>query len=1461
MKHNGPWLSALTAASAGVLVAMASASAALPPVAMADSVEQPNILLINLDDLRGAGTLPVMPRVRAYFQDSGRTYTENYVSTPLCSPSRASLFTGRFPHNNGVTGNGLDAEIAALDQSATFQSYLQEDGYNTAMAGKYMNTVPLSRSPQYWDRWLFTTGGYSDINYNDDGTVHRLPGYYTDVLGDHVVEYLNDFERSDDQPWLIYVAPQAPHAPTTPSDPYTSATVPAWDYPGNFNEADIADKPSSVRWRGLLDPTVVEQTRKQQLRTLMSVDDLVGQITDEMARLGEDERTLAIFTSDNGYQWGEHRLDSKRFPYTDGVSVPLLVRWPGHIAPGSVDSRLVSNVDVLPTLLQASGVSPQLKYPLDGVSFLSDTRRSDLLLEYGRSLDSPLAPWASIRTESEQFTEWYNATTGALTEREYYNLSTDPLQLVNLLRDGTAANDPDVDSWSARLANLRQCAGNDCLVVDSEVNSPPTAQMAVPSCTALACDFSATGSSDRDGLIVDYRWEFGDGGTAQGATTTHTYAASGTYPVKVTVTDDDGATASASRSVSVSDSDSTSALDFRAGTSATNNTKRLVVTVPPSARAGDALLLFVSANRNNVTPTVPTGWTRLDHVMDSTMQSDVWWRVANSSDAGASVPITANLITKMDAQLLAYSGTRSPPVLVHSAAVEPGYTAAHRTPTVSVPSTGAWLVSYWADKSSAGSGWSEPAGTVRRLQSVGTGSGRITSLSTDSGSPVPIGTSGGLTATSSTSSDMATMWTIALTPGVVDSEVNSPPTAQMAVPSCTALACDFSATGSSDRDGLIVDYRWEFGDGGTAQGATTTHTYAASGTYPVKVTVTDDDGATASASRSVSVSDSDSTSALDFRAGTSATNNTKRLVVTVPPSARAGDALLLFVSANRNNVTPTVPTGWTRLDHVMDSTMQSDVWWRVANSSDAGASVPITANLITKMDAQLLAYSGTRSPPVLVHSAAVEPGYTAAHRTPTVSVPSTGAWLVSYWADKSSAGSGWSEPAGTVRRLQSVGTGSGRITSLSTDSGSPVPIGTSGGLTATSSTSSDMATMWTIALTPGVSSTPAREFVDEAVRAGIYEVNESWEAEPVDFDSDGDMDLWIGFHDQGGKLWSNDGDGTFSRIATSAWPKVNAAGRIPDRHDCAWADVDQDGRIDAYCTAGRGSNNPVKYDRENELWLQLAPGTFTEVGQQWGVGELCGRSHYAAFLDANGDAYPDLYVGNAPPRDDPSDPCDDPQNELPTEESKLFLNEAGEALVPSTTMGIEGYGGVRCAEVVDYDGDGWDDLLLCGTPATYLYRNLGGTGFQNVAPSQGFGGVVTDGVMGDLDDDGDLDLVTIVWSQLAYRLNTGGVLGPAVQISSFASGGGRAVDLGDADGDGDLDVYAVLANASLGTNPNDVLFLNDELDFTPMTAPDTAGVGDAVTAMDANQDGTAEFVVLNGLEGVGPVQVLRLASD
>jgi arylsulfatase A-like enzyme len=472
MRHPALWLSAVTSISSAALLvgvgagapAVGQAVADAAPTAAVASADQPNILIFNLDDLRATGTLAAMPRVQSWFQQGGRTFTQSYATTPLCSPSRASLFTGRYGHNNGVTGNGLDAEIAALDQSAMFQGYLHAAGYHTAMAGKFMNTVPLSRSPKFWDRWAFTTGGYQNISYNVNGTVRKIAGYYSDVLGSYAVGDLQQFEQQDAEPWLLYVAPQAPHAPSTPSATYANAAVPAWTYPPSFNEADVSDKPGRVRWRGLLNATSVEQTRKQHLRTVMSVNDLVGRVVDEVARLGEEDRTLAIFTSDNGYLWGEHRILDKRFPYAESEAVPLLVRWPGHVTPGSVDDRLVSNVDILPTLLEAAGLTPPLTHPLDGVSLFSPTPRTQLLLEYGRSLDAPLPPWASVLTRTSQYTEWYAGDTGALVERESYDLAADPYQLVNLFRDGNPANDPSTAVWGPRLAALRGCVGAACVV-------------------------------------------------------------------------------------------------------------------------------------------------------------------------------------------------------------------------------------------------------------------------------------------------------------------------------------------------------------------------------------------------------------------------------------------------------------------------------------------------------------------------------------------------------------------------------------------------------------------------------------------------------------------------------------------------------------------------------------------------------------------------------------------------------------------------------------------------------------------------------------------------------------------------------------------------------------------------------------------------------------------------------------
>ena len=759
MKRS-PWMAALLAASTGMVVALSAGAGGLASRADAAVNARPNILLINLDDMRpSGGTLDVMPHVRTWFQQQGQTYTHNYPSTPLCSPSRGSLFTGRYGHNNDITGNGLDTEIAAMDQSATFQGYLQAAGYSTALVGKFMNTVPLSKSPLNWDHWTFTTGGYNDVSYNIDGTVRKVAGYYSTVLGDQVVQDLNTFKANDAKPWLIYVAPQAPHDPFTPETKYANAAVPTWTLPASFNEADVSDKPSNVSSRPLLNVATAQQRRTDQLRTLMSVDDMVGKITDEITRLGEDQNTLAIFTSDNGYLWGEHRILDKRFPYTDSESTTLIMRWPGHIPAGTTDSRLVSGVDMLPTLLDAAGVTPTLKYPLDGTSILSGQRRSQILVEYGRSLDSPLPPWSSVITPTAQYTQWYDATTGAVTGREYYDLTTDPDQLVNLLGDASTANDPDNALWSARLNALRTCVGQQCVVSDGEVESPPVAVMAVPACSGLTCTFSGAGSYDSDGTIVGYSWQFGDGQTATVVAPGHTYASPGSYQVTLTVTDDESATGTATRTVVVG---TPSTVAYRGGSAKSVNATRATVTVPAGVRAGDALLLLVSANRTDSTLGVPAGWTRLQTATDGTMQSAVWWRLAGATDAGSALTVTATLTTKTDVQLLAYSGTAASPIAAFAVATEPGTSASHRTPTVSAGASGGWLVSYWADKTGNATGWTGPAGATRRLQSVGTGGGRITSLSVDSGGPVGAGTAGGLSATSSVSGNMSVMWSIVL---------------------------------------------------------------------------------------------------------------------------------------------------------------------------------------------------------------------------------------------------------------------------------------------------------------------------------------------------------------------------------------------------------------------------------------------------------------------------------------------------------------------------------------------------------------------------------------------------------------------------------------------------------------------------------------------------------------------------
>jgi arylsulfatase A-like enzyme len=193
----------------------------------------------------------------------------------------------------------------------------------------------------------------------------------------------------------------------------------------------------------------------------MSVDDLVEDLFSALEALGEQE-TIAIFTSDNGYLWGEHGIGrDKRFPYSGSVRVPLLLRWPGHVEPGGSDARLAASVDIAPTILTAAGIVVD-PADIDGTSLLDPGVRTRVLQEYWRSPDAPYLPgWAALRRAGSLFVEWRDDD-GTLLFREYYDLVHDPYERRNLLGDQDPRNDPDVDRLSRALARLSRCRGNTC---------------------------------------------------------------------------------------------------------------------------------------------------------------------------------------------------------------------------------------------------------------------------------------------------------------------------------------------------------------------------------------------------------------------------------------------------------------------------------------------------------------------------------------------------------------------------------------------------------------------------------------------------------------------------------------------------------------------------------------------------------------------------------------------------------------------------------------------------------------------------------------------------------------------------------------------------------------------------------------------------------------------------------------
>jgi N-acetylglucosamine-6-sulfatase len=451
----------------------------------------PNVIVFMTDD-QTLESLRVMPKVQSLLGDKGITFSNFVVSNPRCCPSRATFLTGQYSHNNGVmTNRPPDGGFDLFgDQQSTLPAALQGAGYQTIHIGKYLNGYgrPNPRQiPPGWDTWQTSpsTGTYAywgfTLNKNGDLKTYSTANrdYHSDVMSRLGVKNVKrEAERAG--PFFMTVSFLAPHGGDNPREPQTDdrprlawpAPRHAGDFkneplpmPPSFDEADISDKPIFIQDKPRLSPEAEKKIRsryRMQLESLLAVDEAVDEVVRALGKTGERSNTLLIFTSDNGYYHGQHRLtQGKVIPYEPAIRVPLVMRGPG-IVQGADSGALVSNIDLAPTILDLTGVAT-LRTP-DGRSLgplLADPGAAwgnEVLLESGGPSDA--VSRRGVRTPEWKYVEWINGSTLAVEAVELYDLVADPDELVN--RAGVPAYAVTQNELAARLATLRTCTGATC---------------------------------------------------------------------------------------------------------------------------------------------------------------------------------------------------------------------------------------------------------------------------------------------------------------------------------------------------------------------------------------------------------------------------------------------------------------------------------------------------------------------------------------------------------------------------------------------------------------------------------------------------------------------------------------------------------------------------------------------------------------------------------------------------------------------------------------------------------------------------------------------------------------------------------------------------------------------------------------------------------------------------------------
>ena len=443
--------------------------------------------MIVADDLDW-DPLEVMARTRAQVAGQGLTFANSFVMTPVCAASRASLLTGRYPHNHGVRGNGGFPEVRDLGiEASSLGPWMKNAGYRTALLGKYENNYPAGEEgyiPPGWDGWygVFEDRGASQFDWtmNDNGSVVRYKGgaeaFQTDVLSEKATGFIRSTTAT--QPFFMLIGVTSPHGPAEAAPRHQGMFGDRGAPRGAaFNEADVADKPRWVRNIPPLGGRQIEEVDElysSRLDSVQSFDEMVGKLLETLQGTGRLDTTYLFVTSDNGLLLGQHRVvGGKNCAYEESIAVPLLVRGPG-VPAGRTLPHVVGNIDLAPTFLAIAGAP--VPGNVDGRSLLpllsasppaQSAWRSDILIESqggaggvagedGVGVRVPA--YLAVRQASADGEYIYIEYTGS-NDRELYDVKNDPNQLDNAIN---AMPQALVDRLAARVAALKDCRAESC---------------------------------------------------------------------------------------------------------------------------------------------------------------------------------------------------------------------------------------------------------------------------------------------------------------------------------------------------------------------------------------------------------------------------------------------------------------------------------------------------------------------------------------------------------------------------------------------------------------------------------------------------------------------------------------------------------------------------------------------------------------------------------------------------------------------------------------------------------------------------------------------------------------------------------------------------------------------------------------------------------------------------------------